>query len=185
MNNQKTKKSKRNYWVIALVIFLLAVSLGYSAFSSNLKIGGTATASGDWDIHFENPTISSGDENNIVTLSSDNKTLTVAVKLTEPGDSKTVTVDIVNKGAIDATLKNFTITAVDGNKTTIDGEGGVYTSGAIKMTLDELTTNEILVKETGTKTYTMKFEWPADYDASEVINDVATFTITFEYEQAI
>lgn len=50
------------------------------------------------------------------------------------------------------------------------------------MTLEELSTGTDLVAKTGSKTYTMTFEWPTDY-ASENVDDTATFTITFDYEQ--
>lgn len=181
------KKSKKNYVLVALIVILLALAVGYAAFTQQLQIIGTAKAKGDWDIHFENPTISVTPQetgvNDVVLSDSDHK-LTVNVKLTHPGDSKTVTVDIVNKGSVDAKLTGFTIDAKDGSSVTLSGTGGVYTYGAIKMTLEELTTGTTLAATTGSKTYTMTFQWPADYNTASV-DDTATFTITFDYEQSV
>lgn len=176
------KKSKKNYLIVALIVILLALAVGYAAFTQQLQIIGTATAKGSWDIHFTSESIDVEDAENTVALSNDDHTLTVNVALKKPGDTRTVTVDIVNEGTVDATLKGFTIEAQDGSSQTISGTGGVYTYGAIKMTLEELSTGTDLVAETGSKTYTMKFEWPTDY-ASENVDDTATFTITFDYEQ--
>lgn len=179
------KKSKKNYLLIALVVLLIALAVGYAAFSQTLQITGTAKAQGSWDIHFTNESIDKNDTDNTVTLSDSDHKLTVAVKLTKPGDKRTVTVDIVNEGSIDATLKSFTVTAKDGTGTTINGSNGVYTYNAIKMTLEQATTGETLAAETGSKTYTMTFEWPSDYTTTEgTIDDTATFDITFDYEQA-
>ena len=181
------KKSKKNYVLVALIVILLALAVGYAAFTQQLQIIGTAKAKGDWNIHFANPTISVTPQEtgvNDAVLSENNHKLTVNVKLTHPGDSKTVTVDIVNEGSVDAKLTGFTIDAKDGSSTTISESGGAYTYGAIKMTLQKLSTGDLLAATTGTKTYTMTFEWPSDY-ASTTVYDTATFTITFDYEQSV
>ena len=179
----KNKQSKK-YLIVVLIIALLAITLGYSLFLSELSITGTATASGSWDVHFKNVTKDfTEDDDNYATLKDSNKTLDVAVKLEYPGDSKTITVNIANDGELDAKLTAFTINAKDGTPTTIDPEGDVYTSGAIKMTLDSLTTGTTIAAG-GSQTYTMKFEWPSDYDDAETVNDVVTFEIAFDYQQA-
>lgn len=178
------KKSKKNYLLVALVVILLALAVGYAAFSQQLQITGTATAIGEWNIHFANETMTPAqDENNTVSLSDNNHKMAVAVSLAKPGDSRTVTVDVVNEGSVDATLTNFVITAEDGSSQKLSAaEGGVYTSGAIKMTLQQLTTDTDLEAKTGKTTYTMKFEWPDSYNL-ENVNDTANFTITFDYSQ--
>lgn len=177
------KKSKKNYLIVALIVILLALAVGYAAFTQQLQIIGTAKAKGSWDIHFTNETIDVGDAENTAVLSNEDHTLTVNVALKKPGDTKTVTVDIVNEGTVDATLKGFTIVAQDGSSQTISGTGGVYTYGAIKMTLEELSIGTDLVAKTGSKTYTMTFEWPSNYTANTAVDDTATFTITFDYTQ--
>ena len=47
------KKTRKNSIVIALIVLLLALAVGYAAFSSELTIEGTANALGTWDVKFE------------------------------------------------------------------------------------------------------------------------------------
>ena len=42
------RKTKRNYLIVALIIILLSLTIGYAAFSDVLTISGTANAKGDW-----------------------------------------------------------------------------------------------------------------------------------------
>lgn len=177
------KKTKKNYFVVALAVILLAVAVGYAAFTQQLQITGTATAKGSWNIHFSTPTIDLQDAENSVTLSENDHKMQVNVALKKPGDSRTVTVKVVNEGSVDATLTGFTIEAKDGTSQPINASGGSYTYGAIKMTLQQLSTGTDLVAETGSQDYTMTFEWPSDYTSEEAVNDTATFTITFDYTQ--
>lgn len=51
------KKTKKNYLIIALIVILLTLAVGYAAFSGTLTISGTATANGTWDIHFANASV--------------------------------------------------------------------------------------------------------------------------------
>lgn len=179
------KKTNKNYLIVALIVILLALSLGYAAFASQLNITGTVEASADWNIHFSNPVMTGANNENTVALSNSDKTLTVAVKLTEPGDSHKVTVDIVNEGEFDAQLSNFVVSVKDGESVEVNPTSGtVYTVGAIKMTIQSLTpgTSEKLVAETGSRSYELNFEWPMDYVSDEV-NDTASFEITFDYDQ--
>ena len=178
------KKNKKNYLIIVLIAILLTLAVGYAAFSQQLQIAGTANAKGNWDIHFANAKMTGTDANNTVELSDNDHKLTVNVSLTKPGDSKTVTVDIVNEGSVDATLKGFTIAAADGSSSTITGANGVYSTGSLRLTLQELTTGEDLVAQTGSKAYQFTIEWPSEYTSTDV-DDSATFTITFDYEQKV
>jgi len=50
------KKTKRNNVLIVLVVLLLALAVGYAAFQQVLTISGTATAAGNWDVKFVDPT---------------------------------------------------------------------------------------------------------------------------------
>lgn len=174
-------KKNRKYLVVLLIIILLAIAIGYAVFSSELTITGTATANSNWSVHFANPT-ATGDDT--ASLSSDDKTLTVNVALQYPGDKTTVTVDIVNEGKLDAKLKEFVITAEDGSSNEITGTNGVYTNGAIKMTLEQLTEGNLISATTGSQKYEMTFEWPENYDQVESVDDKTTFAISFNYEQA-
>ena len=45
-----TKKSNKKYLIILLIVFLLALAIGYAAFTDTLNITGTANANGTFDL---------------------------------------------------------------------------------------------------------------------------------------
>lgn len=172
------KKSKKNYIIIALVVILLACAVGYAAFGATLKVSGTATASGKWDMHFaENPTVNGASTNTATRTASD--TIDVSVALGYPGDGATVSTQILNEGTIDAKLTGF---VVEG-----DGfiqSGNVYTNGAIKVTVPDMTIGEV-VAANGTCNFAFDVEWDSSVNnLGETNSQTANFTITFTYEQS-
>ena len=47
------KNKKRNYVIVVLVVLLLALAVGYAAFSDTLTISGTANAKGTFDMELQ------------------------------------------------------------------------------------------------------------------------------------
>ena len=177
------KKSKKNFVAIVLIVLLLALAVGYAAFSETLTISGTAsTQTGNWDVKFisANATasvVTGTTPANTATLAADGKSVTVSVALAAPGDGSNITAVIKNDGKIDAKLTGFTVT---GDLTETSSGSHVYTSNAIKMTVPAVTTNEVLAAG-AQKTFTFAVEWDENVAASTV--QTASFTITFTYEQ--
>lgn len=185
------KKTKKNYIVIALVVILLALAVGYAAFGGTLKITGTATANGTWNVHFANPTITPDTDSNNVTLSktsTDNDTLTVTVALGYPGDGATVAVDILNEGTVDAKLTEFKVEGTDFDAGTVSGSNTVYKNGAIKVTVPTMnadeTDGEVVAKAGGKCSVAFDVEWDESVDTVADGGQTATFTITFKYTQS-
>ena len=58
MKGSQTKSNKK-YLILLLVVFLLALAIGYAAFSDTLTISGTANAKGTFDLEFQNATVDS------------------------------------------------------------------------------------------------------------------------------
>jgi hypothetical protein len=177
------KKSKKsNYLIVALVVLLLALAVGYAAFSQTLTITGTATAKGSWNVHFDNFVAPSDDTTS--KLNTANTELTISTALTQPGDSKEYTVDVVNEGSMTAELTGFTIASTD-STATVSETGGTITLGAIKVTISPVSaTGTTLAAETGSQTYTITVEWPSSYDTTASVNDELNFSVTLEYAQA-
>ena len=96
-------KKKHNYTFLVMLL-LLAVSIGYSALTVNLKIQGVTRLSGNtWDVHLEN--IDNIDSKGATVNSEpviNNNILTFNVTLAKPGDYYEFTVDVKNDGGIDA-----------------------------------------------------------------------------------
>ncbi len=102
--------------VIAIVLAVGGLSIGFAALSQTLTIDGTADVQAqNWDIHFENLSAVNdyGTTATVVTAPTiDAETTHIgdfAVNLNAPGDKFSYTFDIVNDGSIDATLSTMTL----------------------------------------------------------------------------
>lgn len=158
----QTKKSKRNYIIVALIVVLLLLGVGYAAFSQTLTISGTATGSATWSVKFVEP--SDG------TIDSDGHTLTVKTEdLQYPGDAKEVTATIKNESSMDIELTDFTVTEPSNEDIELD-----------YVNLEDSKDTEILSKNGGTCTYKFIVKWK-DTSTSTTVND--SYTIKFDYKQ--
>lgn len=115
------KKTKRNYLIVALIIVLLSLTIGYAAFSDTLTISGTANAKGTFDMIFSSASIDTATAQGIdkvnssaVVDPSNPNVVNVSIKdLAYPGAGTNVTVVIKNNGTVDAILKELTLSEVD------------------------------------------------------------------------
>ena len=141
------KKNNTSLYFAAIFAVALLIGVGYAALSATLKINGQTTINkATWDVHFEN--ISTNDSTaikfyaandtnfstpltNIASLSG--TTLNYTVNLTGPDATKDtthdVTVDVVNKGTIDATISSVTLPNFAGpNGADNDGGSAIWHS---------------------------------------------------------
>ncbi len=99
-------KRTRNVIIISVSIVLLAMSIGYSTFATQLKLNSSTTEiMGEWDvriINIEATSVSEGCDEG--TPKYTNTTMSFDSKLEKPGDSITYVITIKNEGTIDATL---------------------------------------------------------------------------------
>ncbi len=161
------KKSKKNYVIIALIVILLAIAIGYSAFSSTLKISGTATGTGDWSVIFTSATLKDSNGNEDAThgtVSFTGDTVTVNVELQYPGDAVLLETVISNEGSVPAKLTSITVTNENND---------------LIVTEATPTAGETLAAG-GSCTSQFSIQWDPASEATELN---ATFTVTFEYEQ--
>ena len=174
---------KQNIAIVAVVAFVLAVAVGYALFSETLKVEGTATAKGTFDVEFTsigeitkvgytetNDENGNGTSDNIAVISDDKNTLTVTVnKLDYPGAYVEIPVTITNKGSIPAKLKSIKQTGLD------------ESSSPIKVSYTGLAASETPIQTDATQNMKIRVEWLKD---NNNIAEKATFTITLDYEQA-
>lgn len=168
------KKSKRNYLLVVLVVLLLALAVGYAAFSANLTINGTATASGTWDVRFVDSTVDTATHGTatVAKTTAEGDTLNVDVTLSFPGDACTVTANIKNNGTIPAKLTGFTLK---------DDLGNTYSNTDIDVIVPTIATDGSEVIEAGeTCPVTFAIKWKTTSTATNV---TAKFKINFTYEQ--
>lgn len=168
---------KQNIAIIGVIVFVLAVAVGYALFSETLNINGTATAKGDFDVEFtEVGTITKtgytdvDGTNDIAVISADKNTLTVKVnKLDYPGAYVEIPVTITNKGSVPAKLKEIKET------------GLTQENRAIKVTYTGIAASDTAINQNETQSMTIKVEWDKDVNTS---SENVEFKIQLNYEQA-
>ena len=118
---RRTKRSKSKIIVGILSSIVLALTIGYSFLSLNLRISGLAHIGAVWNIHFDNiqinpdsVSLSVGDSEPEIDENNDCK-INYKVTLT-PGDFYEFTFDIVNDGTIDGMIQNM-ITRIEEDAT--------------------------------------------------------------------
>ena len=176
------KTNKKNHVIIALIVLLLALALGYAAFSATLNINGTATSSSTWNVHFkqagrflqaDGTTVDTAHSGSapLTTTTTTNDTMTVTVNLAYPGDGVLLEAVVQNSSSVPAKLTGFTITN-DNDELEVTQATGVGAGPAV---------NEVLAANGGECTATFLIRWDPD---SVVANPGAqTFTITYDYAQ--
>ena len=164
------QRRKRKIVLAFLLILLVMMGIGYSAFSSNLRITGNTKITSNWDVEITGisaPTINgSAEEVNVPTY--DKLSANINVNLYEPGDSVEYDVTISNLGSIDATLDNYTL--------------GTSTDSMI-VTFSNFTKGEILYKKghsNSTKDVHVKVEYNPEYSGGEVSEETS---INFLFKQ--
>ncbi len=161
-------KSTKNFIIGALLVVIISMAVGYSAFASELELEGTAEIIGEWDvriINIEAQNISEGCDCGEPQFT--NTSATFNAKLVKPGDSITYVITIKNAGIIDATLSNVICKEVENG------------SPAISYSMSELD-NDL---KAGEQTmYTIKVLY--DPNSSEVPSIKSkSITSTIEYSQ--
>ena len=188
--------------IVALLIAVVGLTVGYAAYSSTLNINGTANVDpASWKVNFGYKTGDSltgtinghATENTAPTL-ADTTISGFDVTLKAPGDSVTYNFLIKNSGTLNARLANFTmgtLTCAPNEGSKISPEDATKLCGELKYTLtyagaggSTITTGEIL-NPNNSKELELKLEWPSASTLS--VSDDVKVTIgatTFVYEQA-
>ena len=147
--------------LIAFLLTLILMTVGYSTFATDFTINGTAEITGEWDVRITNITptkVPDGCDAGTPTFTKDS--INFSAKLNKPGDEIVYEVTIENLGTIDAELQTIIFTEE------IDGIEEInYTTSELKKDLNvgDSTTFNIIV------TYVKN---------SESIPDVKTKTLT-------
>lgn len=195
----QTRKSRRNYIIVALIVVMLLLGVGYASFTQTLQITGTATGSASWDVHFKS---ASKTQRNATTgtletadassgISSDGHSLTVDVTdLAFPGDAREITAVIENSSTLGAKLTAFTVNNGAASPTALPQESASDTTSPIFFDWVALPTDgtEVIAANGGTCTYKFTVKWNPNYVAPDSATSTTTtvngtYKITFNYEQ--
>lgn len=108
----------RKKWLL-LILLLLCFGVAYAMLITNLSIGGSGKLSkNEWNIIFENINVMNGSvsgEANIV----DDKGISFNANLGKPGDYFEFSVDVSNKGSLDAMVNNYVINKIGNNSNVV------------------------------------------------------------------
>ena len=146
-------RKKRNLIIGSLLAVLVVMTVGYAAFSTQLKITGNASITSNWDVQITGisngtPT---GSAENAINPTYDILTANMEVNLYSPGDSMTYEITIQNKGTIDATLSKITKTDTNNPAILFETSGveegdnllaGETTKMTVKITYNPATTGQ-------------------------------------------
>ena len=148
---EKQGRSVRTLAVIALLIAVIGMSVGFAALQQALTITGTTTVRGaTWNVEFQNlstPTLGSGltGEAKVDTpaaLSNGSTTMTYAVSLYQPGDQVVYNVDVRNTGTINAKVSSINLTGVSAALTANVTYTLTYQDGTEILVNDTLDVNQ-------------------------------------------
>lgn len=161
---------KNNKIIIALLIVVCFMSVGYAAFATSISVKGTANITGKWDVKITGVTTGTitGNGENAATPSFTNSTATVSANLYEKGDAVEYAVTVKNNGTIAATLNDITTT--DSN------------NPAIKFTTSGVTKGSKLAAG-GTATVKVKVEYNPSFTGT-LTSNAGSLTLILNYVQA-
>lgn len=123
------KKLQRNRIIVAVLLLIAVIGVGYATLGANLKINGVAEIpSASWNVGFTGtPSVTTGSVSGsaVTTAATITNTTQVdyAVTLALPGDFYEFTVTAANSGSIDAMIDSFTskIKIGDGEEQDVTG----------------------------------------------------------------
>ena len=181
----KKENSRTNYIVIALLVLVIGISIGYAALSATLNINGSSTiGKASWDVHFANIIETAGGvtaTRPAAITAGQTTEVTYEVTLPTPGTFYEFTVDVVNAGSLDAKLSADA--AVEG----VSPAQAVYTkysvvwsdTGVAPRTGDVIGAGE-------RKTAKVRVEYNKDVTAAQLptTNQVLTLTASMNFIQA-
>ncbi|MBR2827766.1 MAG: hypothetical protein IKE70_00845 [Bacilli bacterium] len=196
MINQNKKmnlreKDRRGKIMIAILLLIAIIGVGYAALGANLKINGVANIpSASWNVHFKTGSIAvtsgSVTGTNVTTVATITNLTQVdySVKLALPGDFYEFTVIAENTGTIDAMIDSVVSKR---------GET-VITTGTLPSYIDYSVTyadgvaiapKQILAASTE-ETYKVRIAYKTDIEASELPGATETLNLNFQinYVQA-
>lgn len=134
-------RGTRTLAVIALLVAVVGMTIGFAAFSTTLTIEGTGTVKASkFSVIFENlmPAVATGTakeaSGGTPTIQPGSTVIrNYNVELTTPGDSISYTFDIANRGTYDATITGITMAGRDSETLTVTGTGDTATADEDKV----------------------------------------------------
>ena len=184
--------NKQNKIIVGVVALILALTIGYAVFSQSLNISGTAKASANFGLIFEespkDPTCkgySSGEKckmADVAEILEDGRTLRISInKLLYPTAYVKIPVLVKNIGTVDAVLESIQITEPETKD--IDVKYSMIENDTKYSMVDGKVENGTIIKpgEDNRKEIEVEVTWNKDSETSEPIE--VNFNMTMNYKQ--
>ena len=184
----KAKKESKKFLIVLLIVLLLALAVGYAAFSDVLTISGTSNVdpNAEFDVHFKNTSavVTSEGCTASVSLGADaqndaNDKLTVTVaNLAYPGAGAQIKAVVENSSTVPVKVKQLT------TQTNLTGDGNaIKITGLNSIATDSGTTT--IDANGGTCEIYFTVEWDSNVTEVNATDTTGiTFEVGIEYEQA-
>ncbi len=175
-------KNKNKKIIVYVCLLILCISIGYAALSTTLNITGESSIkSAKWDIHFDNLVVDSASVSatSPATINQSKNTIDYTVKLPNPGDSYSFTVEVVNAGTIDAMVSVVSNTGLSYEQMKYVSYSVTYSNGLNVNTKDALKAGERLKLK-------ITVRYRTELSASDLPSEDETLDLTFKvtYVQA-
>lgn len=184
----KKKENRRSLVIIALLVLVGTISIGYALMSSNLLIKGTTEVTPEtWDVHFENIANASASSSDVTvvtpahiveatttpTVASDDLNVEFSVSFKKPDDKYEFDVDVVNDGSLYVKCTDIT--------PTVPSALAPY----IEITYTGLAENDVLTPTGATNSKTMHVVAKFKNSVTELPTSTLSgdLTIGIEFEQ--
>lgn len=167
----------KNVMIGGLLAIVLAMAVGYAAFSTQLNINGTANITGSWHVGFDTtkttavqgtPGLSGATAPTGTIVFTNDQTATLNAKLNQPGDKVVFTMTVKNTGNLKAKLSTPTLNVTSAND-------------KITFTVGTLGSSS-LAANTGTTTFTVTATFNSSA-TSATGNEVAKATVSLNATQ--
>ena len=189
MDNNKNEKGiykERKIYLIAALVLMLFLGIGYAYLQTLLNISGTTKISHNtwsiyWDtIHVTDGSVTGGQVTTEPTLSEDDTKVSFSVNLKQPGDFYEFTINAVNEGTIGAMITS-TLKKV-GESTTIPD----YLNYSVTALDGVPIIDNQLLKANSSETYVIRVEYKKDITSTDLPETDQTLECTFSayYVQA-
>ena len=184
--------NKQNKIIVGVVALILALTVGYAIFSQSLNINGTAKASANFGLIFEestkDPTCKgySGGEKckmaDVAEILEDGRTLKISIdKLLYPTAYVKIPVLVKNVGTVDAVLESIQITEPETSDIVV--KYSIIENDTKYSMVDGKVENGTIIKpgDDNRKEIEVEISWNKDSETSEPIE--VNFNMTMNYKQ--
>ena len=184
--------NKQNKIIVGVVALILALTVGYAIFSQSLNISGTAKASANFGLIFEestkDPTCQgySGGEKckmaDVAEILEDGRTLKISIdKLLYPTAYVKIPVLVKNVGTVDAVLESIQITEPETSDIVV--KYSIIENDTKYSMVDGKVENGTIIKpgDDNRKEIEVEISWNKDSETSEPIE--VNFNMTMNYKQ--